>query len=234
MPAKIHLDIDRLRHLIEVETLTHQQVGQILGASSDTIARACKRHGVKTQRTGPRGGERHPEWKGGRQIDADGYVLVWTPPGTPGRRGSGYILEHRMLAERRLGRHLKRSEVVHHVNGDKQDNRLENLVVFENNANHLRHELADDAVHALCVGCRMRRSAILDSLAGGDPLPLPVSRHSKTRRDRLVRKACEQLQLPLPAWFSGYVHPTTKPRRQPAPRRPALSHRPTGISLAAP
>ena len=45
---------------------------------------------------------------------------------------------HRQVAEQMLGRKLRPGEVVHHINGDKHDNRPENLQVFENQAEHAR------------------------------------------------------------------------------------------------
>ncbi len=46
--------------------------------------------------------------------------------------------EHRIVAERVIGRSLAPGEVVHHINGDKRDNRPENIMVFKNQAEHAR------------------------------------------------------------------------------------------------
>jgi hypothetical protein len=128
-----------MRHLIEDQRLQQWKVAEILGLTEKQIQRRIRRLGLTTQRTGPRGGAEHPEWKGGRHLDKNGYVLLYAP-GHPSARGK-YILEHRLVMEQHLGRHLTRDEVVHHRNGNREDNRIDNLEVFATNADHLRHEL---------------------------------------------------------------------------------------------
>src|SRR5690606_5415696 len=86
-------------------------------------------------------GEKHRDWKGGRVIDKDGYVLIYMPD-HPDARSTGYILEHRWVMEQKLGRRLLGSEVVHHINGNHSDNRPENLECYPDNKTHLAETLA--------------------------------------------------------------------------------------------
>lgn len=66
-------------------------------------------------------GKTHPSWKGGKPNTIDGYRMLYMK--SPG----AYVLEHRYVMESHLGRKLKSSEIVHHKNGIKTDNRIENL-----------------------------------------------------------------------------------------------------------
>lgn len=71
--------------------------------------------------------EKSIRWKGGRIING-GYILVYYPEHP--NKISRYIFEHRLVMEKHLGRYLDDGEVVHHKNGDKQDNRIENLQIM--------------------------------------------------------------------------------------------------------
>ncbi len=65
----------------------------------------------------------------------DGYLVVKVPPGTPGaRRGKTmrrWMFEHRYVMQQHLGRPLAENEQVHHLNGDRADNRIENLELWK-------------------------------------------------------------------------------------------------------
>lgn len=135
--------IDRIRKWIE-EGKTHQWVADQLGTANQRISKLCAQHGIKVHRVGPRNGSEHPNWKGGRLISGSGYILVYCPEHPYAKRvhkSGGYVWEHRLIMEIKLGRYLHPSEVVHHKNKNKTDNRIENLVLFASNGDHLHQEL---------------------------------------------------------------------------------------------
>lgn len=69
-------------------------------------------------------------WKGGRIKDGKGYIRINTPE-HPNATGTGkYVPEHRLVMEKHLGRYLTKEENVHHKNGIRDDNRLENLELW--------------------------------------------------------------------------------------------------------
>jgi hypothetical protein len=77
-------------------------------------------------------GRHHWNWRGGRRIDAQGYVRV-LPKKRRERRGKvdPYIYEQVAVAEEHLGRRLRPDERVVHKDGDKQNNRWSNLKVIK-------------------------------------------------------------------------------------------------------
>ena len=81
---------------------------------------------------------RRGRWNGGRWKSTEGYVYIHAPD-HPQRTQQGYILEHRYVMEKKLGRLLVPSESVHHINGIKDDNAPENLVVLTRQEHHRHH-----------------------------------------------------------------------------------------------
>ena len=105
---------------------TTAELSAAFSVSRPTIAKSLARSGVQMrpakQRPGILAGDANPAWKGGCRQRADGYWLVQTP--------DGERLEHRVVMERKLGRHLRDDEIVHHVDEDKSNNDPENLEVM--------------------------------------------------------------------------------------------------------
>jgi len=86
------------------------------------ISPQCREATIKSHK-----GRRSFNWKGGRFVDNYGYVQVWRPEHPNAKFGKGYIHEHRLVMSEHLSRPLEPYEYVHHKNGIKTDNRLENL-----------------------------------------------------------------------------------------------------------
>jgi len=75
-------------------------------------------------------GENSPKYKKNIRKIYEYYVLVRAPKNYPNKIGRIYEYEHRFVIEKHLGRYLQKKEVVHHINGNKTDNRLENLMIM--------------------------------------------------------------------------------------------------------
>ena len=114
----------------------------VIGKGRPTSLETRKRirEALKGRKRPELSGKNHPMWKGGKHINKIGYVLVHNPC-HPHCNKAGYVYEHRFVMETYVGRFLKPKEVVHHVNGIKSDNRLENLALFSGNGSHMRFHL---------------------------------------------------------------------------------------------
>lgn len=91
-------------------------------------------------------GPNNPAWKGGvtyfrKHGNYKPIKYVRCPPEFLAMaRKDGYVMEHRLMVAQAIGRCLLRTEVVHHVNHDPQDNELANLELFASNRDHKLHE----------------------------------------------------------------------------------------------
>ena len=107
------------------EGKTIVEISSELGCSATPVRKALTKHGLSrtaAPRVGIFNGDKNPAWQGGRRVRTDGYVVVWTP--------EGEMLEHQYVVEKHIGRKLFPSEVIHHIDRNKQNNDINNLQIM--------------------------------------------------------------------------------------------------------
>lgn len=98
-----------------------------------------QRHKISVARKGKFRGESNSKWRGGR-IMLGGYWYIYSPE-HPHKTQAGYVAEHRLVMEKKIGRYLTPIEIVHHVDENTLNNAEENLELCDNQAQHTSKHL---------------------------------------------------------------------------------------------
>jgi hypothetical protein len=102
-------------------------------------------------------GSGNPKWRGGKIPQVSGYIYAYAPD-HPHATQDGYVMEHRLVIEAAIGRYLTPDEQVHHRNHVRDDNRLENLELMADAAEHrARHAYYEEQACGTC-GVTLQRS----------------------------------------------------------------------------
>ena len=164
-----------LRTLYEVQGMTMRETAQALGISLGATHKYIKAYGIQTRDRGTAFLGKHHDYETRRKISMahkgktvsketrakiaaahaisgpghkkkrnDGYIYVYFPK-HPESNAEGYVMEHRLIMEAQIGRPIRKGEVVHHINHDKSDNRIENLQLMtfkEHSGLHMKERWA--------------------------------------------------------------------------------------------
>lgn len=112
-------------------------IAKRLNHSPTTIHKYLRKFEIPLRTSGEiRKGKRSNAWKSGKRY-SQGYIAIYSP-NHPYRTKMGYVFKHRLIVEKYLGRYLKPREITHHINNIRNDNRIDNLMVFINSVAHLK------------------------------------------------------------------------------------------------
>ena len=157
----------------QLKTKTLVEIAEAIGTTPGNVGDRIKRYGLsagdksKAVKAGlkkkyPNGRfkESSSHWKGGKQ-KFNGYIRIHKPDHPSATIDNPYIFEHRLVAEKTLGRYLRQDEVVHHKNGIKDDNRPENLEIVSRKDHVHRHYVDSEDIQSKDAEIK-RLKAILD------------------------------------------------------------------------
>ena len=187
-----HLDLrgcrkpEQVRKIYELclQGYYSHEIAEILGVTPKTVQKTYRRYNFPDMQNffPPRLDER-PNFRSGIKRDRTGHLYKRVPGHPYGTKYGSYVAVHRLVMEEHLGRYLKPSEVVHHIDGNPANNDISNLQLFANNQEHLSATLAGKCPNWSPKGKTILEKHAKERCLSRDSLGRFVSRKSLTSLD---------------------------------------------------
>lgn len=132
----------KVRFVIKTNIIRNIQKGTYTG-----FCVKCRGFQTCSKQRGPK----NPNWRGGRWVDVQGYVMLVLQPDHPYFcmcNDRGRAKAHRIRMAEHIGKPLTPESVVHHVDGDTQNNAISNLLLLPNQAEHMQLHARERASEA--------------------------------------------------------------------------------------
>lgn len=142
MKSNFNYDQDSTIAELYLSGLTCDGIAKLCGVYHQSVANSLRRSGVKIRKTWKRAsGSANGRWNGGHRL-IKGYTHLLIPNHHLARK-DGYVPEHRLVMETKLGRKLLPGEVVNHIDGNILNNHPDNLSVYKNNGDHIKSHIVN-------------------------------------------------------------------------------------------
>jgi predicted DNA-binding protein YlxM (UPF0122 family) len=142
---------EELRQLYTVEKLGLKELAKRFGATYNGVRNAILRAGVAPNKRGQQIQGPYQSRKTYPRFTTNHGYLTEYAPGHPRQKKRGnYVATHVLVAEKAIGRYLNDGEVVHHINLQKADNRIENLAILNGSQHGLAHRYMEHIAAYLC------------------------------------------------------------------------------------
>ena len=140
---RLYLDVEILKKLYYQDKMRPADIAKYFNCSECAVWNEMRRQGWEwrgvKEAHAHLDGNKNPAWKGGGYKAKTGYVFVYSGEGEPKKR---HLREHRVIWEQTYGKPLPKDWIVHHLNGIRDDNRMENLYAMPRGG-HTRLEIAE-------------------------------------------------------------------------------------------